>query len=173
MTSDMRDYVTDIIHAEEKAANMQELANRDALTGIGSRASYNEFIDKLNDKHGRVIMFLFDVNNLRNTNNVEGHAKGDALLVGSAKSIKNVFGIYDYENCFRVGGDEFVAFIEGEPEENADGYVKAFADETAKRGVSVSVGYSYTEDVYRASIHSLFNDADAEMYKAKYGRPKE
>ena len=151
----------------ELMGQLSLLANRDALTGIGSRAAYNEFIVKVNDGHGRLFMFLFDVNNLRKMNNEQGHEKGDALLVGSAKSIKAVFGIYDYENCFRIGGDEFVAFIKNEPEENAEGYIKAFKEETARRGVSVAVGYSYVEDVFRASMVAMYKDADAKMYIAK------
>ena len=157
-------------HNNELMGRLSIMANEDALTGVGSRFAYNRFIDGISEKHEPVIMFLFDLNNLRSTNNTEGHASGDKLLIDATKCIKNVFGIYEYENCFRVGGDEFVAFIEKEPRKRANVYIDEFKKETEKSGVSVSVGYSFAEDIGKASINAMFNDADINMYREKYGK---
>ena len=156
-------------HNNELLGQLSVMAHRDALTDMGSRFAYNEYINSIKDREIPIIMFLFDVNNLRNTNNNEGHSKGDKLLIDSSRCIKSVFGIYEHENCFRVGGDEFVAFIEKEPRKRANVYIEEFLKETEKNGVSVSVGYSYTEDVSSASINTMFNDADINMYRTKYG----
>ena len=159
-------------HNTELIEQMTDMAHKDALTGIGSRFAYNKYISEICSKKFEVLLFIFDVNNLRNTNNNEGHSQGDKLIIDTARCIKKVFGIYDHENCFRVGGDEFVAFIENEPQKRASVYLEQFREETAACGVSVSAGYTYTEDISEESINNLFNDADTNMYKEKYGDKK-
>ena len=160
-------------HNNELMDKLTLMAHKDALTGIGSRFAYNKYVDNIVNKEIPVLLFVFDVNNLRSTNNNEGHIQGDKLLMDSARSIKNVFGKYDYENCFRVGGDEFVAFIENEPESRAHYYLTKFAEETKINNVELSVGYAYTDNITGESIKNMFNKADADMYKAKYGADKE
>lgn len=156
-------------HNNELVSQLGVMASRDALTCLGNRFAYNSYITEVSGKNKQLIMFLFDVNNLRKTNNNEGHAIGDKLLSDAGQCIKTVFGIYEYENCFRVGGDEFVAFIENEPRKRANVYIESFKEETEKRGISVSVGYSYSDDISKTSADIMFSDADANMYKAKYG----
>ena len=154
----------------ELMEQLSVVAHKDALTGMGSRFAYNNYVEEIKDRNVSLLLFLFDVNNLRSTNNNEGHAKGDKLLADAAECIRKVFGIYPHESCFRVGGDEFVAFIEKEPRKRANVYIEQFKEETKNKGVSVSVGYAYTENVSEASINTMFNQADDDMYREKYGK---
>ena len=158
------------LHARnsELMERLNIIAKKDVLTDMGNRFAYHNYCSSVTRENKRIIMFLFDVNNLRVTNNKEGHAAGDRLLMNTAKCIITVFGREDHANCFRIGGDEFAAFIEDEPESNAGGYLTAFEEETEKCGISVSVGYSFAENPRDVSIKRLFKAADEMMYKNKY-----
>ncbi len=145
------------------------VAEIDALTNLGNRLAYNTYNESLKKKGGRVLMFLFDVNKLREKNNTEGHAAGDRLLVDTSICIKNVFADAAGNNCFRIGGDEFVAYVCGEPAEKAQAYIDEFEKECEKYGIGVSVGYSYAENISAVSEKRLFSTADERMYRKKYG----
>lgn len=54
-----------------------------------------------------------DVNGLHELNNASGHEKGDQMLQTVALELQGRFG---RDNCYRTGGDEFVAFVQDEPE---------------------------------------------------------
>ncbi len=153
----------------ELMEKLRLIAEKDALTTLGNRLAYNTYSAKLQRENCKVLMFLFDVNNLRAKNNEEGHSAGDKLLIDAAKCIMNVFGNSVQDNCFRIGGDEFVAFIKGEAEEKAQIYIDDFEKECEKHGIGVSVGYSYAEQISDVSAHDMFNLADQMMYKKKYG----
>ena len=66
MTEDMRSYVLEIIRAEDEAQRMQELANRDALTGIRNKTAYDNEITRLQSrlKHGdtKIGLAVVDLN---------------------------------------------------------------------------------------------------------------
>ena len=101
---------------------------------------------------------------MRELNNSLGHNDGDKLLRRAAECIVSVFEKDGEENCFRIGGDEFVAFIRGEAEENAEKYVEEFKNEQENKNVKIAVGFKYTEDIKNTSIHEMFVEADKMMY---------
>ena len=146
---------------------LRVLAETDALTNIGSRAAYNDYANRLKHEGGAVLLFVFDVNDLRKTNNTKGHNAGDELLRASAACILSVFGDEEDKNCFRIGGDEFVAFICGEPEKNAEKYIEDFKEEQKNYNVKISVGFAYAEDIKNQLLQDMFNKADQMMYADK------
>ena len=90
----------------------REKANRDALTGVFTRA---HFLEALADEvfHGaeRPVGYLqLDMDNLKVLNDSAGHAAGDAALIQLARTIQQVIpgGILG-----RLGGDEFGVIIIG------------------------------------------------------------
>ena len=52
---------------------------------------------------------IFDINNLKQINDLCGHETGDRIIIQAADALTEVFG---RENVFRIGGDEFVAVVE-------------------------------------------------------------
>ena len=51
---------------------------------------------------------MFDLNNLKETNDIYGHDLGNKLLATTAKAISVVF---KRRPVFRIGGDEFLVII--------------------------------------------------------------
>ena len=146
---------------------LRALAETDALTKLGNRTAYNYFSNQLHSEGGEAILFVFDVNDLREINNTKGHDEGDELLRTSAECIVNIFDKGERKNCFRIGGDEFVAFICGEPEENAELYIEKFSEEQKKYNIRIAVGYTYEKNMSEISIHDMFSMADRMMYVEK------
>lgn len=101
---------------------MQRLAMEDTLTGLHNR---NAFIyyekELLSRQEGKCLFIHLDVNFLKKVNDTYGHSEGDRHIIAAANVIKKSFG--EYGRCFRVGGDEFFAVIEGNGCQ--DDYVKA------------------------------------------------
>lgn len=116
MSDDMKDHITQILSAQEQAASAREkattmtaIAYRDALTGVKSKAAFDEKEKDLRDKAEFGIVML-DLNDLKTINDVFGHDHGDQYLIGSCRQICEVF---KHSPVYRVGGDEFIVVLEG------------------------------------------------------------
>ena len=170
MTEDMREYVTDIISAEEKAASMQKLANNDALTGIRNKTAYDAEIARNIDS--QVGIAVIDLNNLKVLNDTFGHDKGDLAIMGLSKLICNVFV---HSPVFRIGGDEFAVILRGHDYDNYGQLAETFNEELEKRSgdsslepwirISAAIGAAFREDGEEMS--SVFKRADQAMYRRK------
>ena len=152
---------------EDLVDRLKEMAETDTLTKLGNRAAYLNYCNELKQMGGEVLLFVFDVNYLREVNNTEGHDAGDKLLKRAAESILSAFGKDHEDNCFRIGGDEFVAVIRGENEKDAELRLKKFGYEQSWRNVKLAVGYVYTKDIKKESVREMFSRADRNMYKNK------
>ena len=60
---------------------------------------------------------MFDVNDLKKTNDHFGHAAGDQLLVSIAEAVRGV--LQEGDVLCRLSGDEFLALMRGAPREQA------------------------------------------------------
>ncbi len=92
----------------------------DVMTGSQNKTAYEEAIEAVNqeirEKTAKFALIMFDINNLKMTNDTYGHEQGDYLIVTAADLMKQIFG---KENMYRIGGDEFVIFLR---QELADSY---------------------------------------------------
>ncbi len=103
-------------YADANNANIQtkiykKLALLDELTGFGNRNAYTEAIQKINDEYLSTWIISFDLNNLKDVNDVFGHSTGDEMIRIFSKALKESFGESEDVAFYRVGGDEFVVFI--------------------------------------------------------------
>ena len=152
---------------EDLVERLTEMAETDALTKLGNRAAYLNYCNELKKRGGEATLFVFDVNELRETNNKEGHEAGDKLLKRAAESIISAFKKENEENCFRIGGDEFIAVVCGEDEEETELRLKKFSYEQSWRNVQIAVGYVHTNDIEKETIREMFSEADKKMYLDK------
>jgi len=113
-------------------------------------------------------MFVFDVDKMRDVNNTQGHEAGDELLKKVTRCVLDVFADSKMENCFRIGGDEFVAYITDQPENKAYEYIAEFKERQKYYGISISVGYAYAKNIAEISHKDLFKISDQKMYDDKY-----
>ena len=145
----------------------------DPLTGVKSKLAYLETLKDLetrieNGSLSEYGVVVFDVNGLKNVNDTMGHDVGDIY-------IRNACGIiceqFKRSPVFRIGGDEFVAILEGEDYENRTSLLESFesgVEEYRKKGrVIVASGM----DIYRigedANYNDVFKRADKKMYERK------
>ena len=154
------------------------LAYRDSLTGVKNSTAYKEAIANVDVKirtgeNPNLAVLLCDINCLKKTNDRYGHEIGNRLIVKAAKVI---CGIFKHSPVFRVGGDEFVVFLEGEDFENREALV-ALLDETCEKTfvaageetipVSIARGLELLRSGLDASIEDAVNRADKKMYENK------
>ena len=158
-------------HAELISA--RELAYRDALTGVKSKLAYIEEEEKFSEQieRGAVSAFavaVFDVNNLKGINDTEGHEQGDLAIIEAARAICRVFA---HSPVFRIGGDEFAAFLTGEDYENRQAlqadFEQAVAGAGRNGGALVAIGMADYQPGRDFNIFDIFRRADVSMYNRK------
>ena len=178
MTSDMRDYVQDIVSAEQTAADMRELANHDALTGIRNKTAYDAEIRRLErliqNGDTKIGLAMIDLNYLKKINDTYGHDKGSLAIRRLARLICVTFS---HSAVFRIGGDEFAVILRGSDYDHFDSLLASFNKELAEmqaddtlmpwEKVSAAVGVAFYDPAVDDSLDSLLMRADKEMYERK------
>lgn len=154
------------------------LMETDQLTGLLNRRSYVQHITVLKSEQSvaGVKVCAFDVNGLKKVNDHIGHHAGDELIRGAAVCLSHVFSRYGH--CYRVGGDEFIAILEGaspsveELQHMLNAQTLSFKG-TYVPGLSISTGI--VEGTEQDTIDELLRRADVKMYenKAAYYRENE
>ena len=152
---------------------LRVVAEFDSLTGLPNRYCYNEFLKKPNLSEKSSCVFLFDINNLKYTNDTYGHGKGDELIKNASCCIKECFLDVEGKNCYRIGGDEFVAILEDINEEDITKYIDKFNDKQKEYNVVIAVGYEYTDNIQNVGYEKLIIAADKKMYNNKEMLKKE
>jgi diguanylate cyclase (GGDEF)-like protein len=104
---------------------------------------------------------LIDVDRFKEINDREGHAAGDAALVGLAAMLMRE--LREIDTVARIGGDEFAILLPGTGVAGAEATARRLRE---RAGISISVGTA----VY--GIDGLTGDelaraADAALYAAK------
>ena len=155
---------------------LPEYMYRDSLTGIRNANAYKQFLTTLEEristeenlKFGLVVM---DVNNLKQMNDKFGHEAGDQLLIHATHLICRIFA---HSPVFRIGGDEFVVYLEGDDLNDITSLMELFdnGQPTFKYKnkaflISVARGLAMFNKETDSSYEQLFNRADQAMYDNK------
>lgn len=178
MTENMRDYVSDIISAEDRAQKMQELANLDTLTGLGNKTAYDNEMKRLQSRlergDTRIGLAIVDLNFLKRINDTYGHDKGNETIQKLSAIISSIFG---QSPVFRIGGDEFVILLQGSDYDNCAERITQFEEENRRMAadnslqpwekVSAAIGAAFYDASVDDGLDSLFRRADHEMYDKK------
>jgi diguanylate cyclase (GGDEF)-like protein len=99
-----------------KRANhqLEILATRDPLTGLGNRRSATELIEKLwrgpAIPKGSIAFIMADIDLFKRLNDTAGHAAGDECIRQVAKAIEGSVRLSD-DAVFRYGGEEFLVVL--------------------------------------------------------------
>lgn len=108
-------------------------------------------------------MIFIDVNGLKKINDCYGHQAGDEMLIEVAKLLRSVF---NKDNIYRAGGDEFVIIVEDISEEDFQKKInnlRKLLSETKK--FTVALGFTWDDGTKK--FNSVMKLADAFMYKNK------
>lgn len=164
--------LTDINHYKQANAELQEKAERDLLTGLLNRMTFEEKLAgrvagcKTEQVHA---FYLVDIDNFKEINDLMGHERGDRLLAEVARRLKTQFRGEDL--VARMGGDEFAVFVADLPshrsaEERAEQMRRALYHPEVDGGLSVSVGVALCPD-HGQSFRDLYRRADVALYTSK------
>ena len=154
---------------------MKDRAERDSMTGILNRGSFDQILKSLEKDKKDSALILLDVDDFKKVNDTYGHETGDVVLKRVSKLLAEKFRSMDY--VCRIGGDEF-AVVMMDATSNL-GYIienkmceinnqLAIGGENAP-AVSLSVGVAFMDRENPGE--SLFRDADRALYYIKkHGR---
>jgi diguanylate cyclase (GGDEF)-like protein len=97
-----------VVAGRRQAAQLQELADRDPLTGLANRRRLSEDLSRLAARvadDAPVQVMICDLDGFKNLNDTLGHDAGDELLVAFGRRLAAVAA--DAGQAYRLGGDEF------------------------------------------------------------------
>lgn len=154
---------------EQKIRRWKKMALTDNLTKLGNRMAFNIKIDMLKGiKENDIIgILLFDVDNFKLVNDVEGHLAGDRKLKEVAIALLEVF---DSPDCtvYRFGGDEFAVITKNYTEEEIIGFLLKIRELEQKSGTfSLSKGYAIVNTLNIQGIEKAIDRADEMLYADK------
>ena len=163
---------------QDKNQQLQELANRDGLTGLYNHRYFHEQLSKdfLRAKryHEPLSCILFDIDYFKKFNDTYGHQTGDVVLSTLGRVIED--SIRDSDFAARYGGEEFAVILY-----HTDGPAAVYVAERLRRMVeereiqdkdkalhiSISVGVATFPHEEIRDSKKMIECADKALYKAK------
>src|SRR5882762_3826538 len=157
-------------------AELGNLALTDELTGLYNRRGFMAMAERqmrLGRRTGRgMLLFMTDVDCLKQINDSFGHFEGDRALKRTADVLEETFRGSDV--VARLGGDEFaVLAIEAAGHSEATiktrlfECLKSISAEQSRCKISLSLGVARFDPCTRTSIRELMVKADQAMYEQK------
>ncbi|MCI8579705.1 MAG: diguanylate cyclase [Dorea sp.] len=160
--------IVDIHEEYEKIKNLQRMASYDGLTGLLNQSTSKRLVkERLHEGEGKdFILAIFDIDYFKNANDRCGHMFGDKVLQHMADKLRG--STRDYDITARVGGDEFMIFMEDMSgiDSIIDRIFHALSGKYEGFDISISMGISCSKRVGR-DYESLFCCADKALYTAK------
>ncbi len=149
-------------------------AQTDELTGLKSRRAFFEDAQQLYNeckaKRQGLCAVMLDMDHFKHINDTYGHQVGDQVLRQMGAVISSSFRATDIHG--RLGGEEFAILLPDTSIEVATQIAERLIDTIAGltiepvHHISASLGVASTEACNK-DLHSLMNDADKALYRAK------
>ncbi|NCC66013.1 MAG: diguanylate cyclase [Spirochaetia bacterium] len=149
----------------------------DELTDLYNRRGFKMMAEQeLNHSHRlkhEVVLLSIDIDAFKAINDTYGHDEGDRVLKVVAQTMKRCFRNSDI--LCRWGGDEFLVLALDAPSGSVDIMTerfKAMLKQTSLNRelpytLSVTIGFAYQGEKYKATLSELIQRADFEMYANK------
>ncbi len=153
----------------------KELARRDELTGTRNKTAFTELEQSIQeniDRGEEILPFAIvvcDLNDLKKVNDTEGHQAGDEYIRSSARLLCNIF---DHSPVFRIGGDEFAIFLQGDDYDTRKELFERLRSEVrydieAGSSPVIAAGMAEYEPDSDMGFSAIFECADRRMYEDK------
>ncbi|MDR0850939.1 MAG: GGDEF domain-containing protein [Clostridiales Family XIII bacterium] len=151
------------------------IAYVDPLTKMENRASCERKINglKASPPPENIAVIMFDMNNLKLTNDFLGHQGGDRLIAKFAEALQSAAEKVGFVG--RYGGDEFLAIFENADEKMVQSYLNAVQKQSGSYNslqvndiekISYAAGYVIA-NLQDTGIDDMIYEADREMYANK------
>ncbi|MEG2087833.1 MAG: diguanylate cyclase [Angelakisella sp.] len=165
--------IEDIDDTKRELQELTEIAQHDALTNLYNKMTTTCLVEKRLLTAAGAVLLVVDIDDFKHINDTLGHAMGDAALVEISNRLKRLFRASDIVG--RVGGDEFVVFLEGlgqgyDLQKKLDDIIVAFQKPFEKDGLECSISCSIGAARFPgdgSTFAELFHKADTALYYVK------
>lgn len=161
------------VHAVEqaqRAETAETLSRRDPLTELGNRRAWDRLLVKEEERCRRqdleAAVIVVDLDELKQVNDDQGHAAGDALLRRAAVILSQ--HTREPDDLARIGGDEFAIVASDCPPEARVALVERLRAALAEGGINASIGGANRQQ--EGGLVLAWSAADEAMYRDKRER---
>lgn len=160
---------------------LNELAERDGLTGLYNRRIFDDFMRRIWRQSWRervlIEIIFIDIDYFKIYNDVYGHQAGDDCLKKVGQAIARC-AKRPFDFCARYGGEEFVLVLYGPPKDYAKSLPEMIRHDVMSLAiphegshvanfVTVSVGVAIADPSSGRSMTGAIQAADEALYEAK------
>jgi diguanylate cyclase (GGDEF)-like protein len=150
-----------------RAEQAEEESLVDGLTGLSNRRAWDRYLEIEENRCRRygipASVVVVDLDHLKEVNDSEGHAAGDALLRLVAETLDQVSREPDI--CSRTGGDEFAVLAVDCDEIAAYALARRVEEALAEKRVQASLGWATRDPI--TGLKEAVRRADEGMFEAK------
>ena len=165
----------DLVEKSQTEAEINYIAYHDQLTSLYNRAYIEKIIFELEQTNNTVLsLIMIDMNGLKLTNDVFGHAQGDRLLAAMGQVLLKVCRQTDF--IARWGGDEFLVLLPQTGSVACEQVCKRIREACEQEGdlsvrLSAAIGAATSES--GKGIAKLFVVAENRMYSDKLAQSRD
>jgi diguanylate cyclase (GGDEF)-like protein len=158
-----------LIVAERLQTLLQDMAQKDSLTGTYNRRHLQDRFQDMDEQQARSSMLLFDIDHFKQVNDTLGHLAGDRILRRVADLARD--SIRSVDTLFRIGGEEFVVMLPNTELDDAlqvAEKLRARVAAEARAGdtsVTISIGVAQTRP--DETWDAVYHRCDQALYEAK------
>jgi len=162
----------DVTEKREIESRLAEVAQKDELTGLYNKRSFQNRIEwaveSAKEQGTPLALVLIDLDNFKRCNDTYGHPVGDTLLRSVGEVISKSIRASTADEGFRCGGDEFAVILHGVDEEGSQRVaqrMQSHFNRIERYETTMSIGVA----MYKDSIptNSFIRTADEALYRAK------
>lgn len=151
-----------------RIAQLTYLKDMDASTNIFNKNKYEDMVANYYPGINRIAVLFWDLNDLKEINDLHGHAMGDHTI----QKLASILSSFSNDRCrtYRIGGDEFLLILDnpesGYPEQiitDIHQQIK-LANSSGDVCIQAAVGLAYGSGT---NILETVKEADEKMYECK------
>lgn len=167
----MAAYISDAF--AKKNAELADLSNRDALTGVYNRRFLSDYLllemRAAEETNTPLHLIMMDLDHFKSINDQYGHGFGDDVLKAFTQCVQGV--MRDHDVLARYGGEEFVVVLSGlslqQATEIAERIRLAFEARRFRNGAKATVSLGLAWSKPGETAEALLDRADGCLYEAK------
>lgn len=158
---------------------LADLSNRDPLTGLVNRRSFEMTLEREMDRVARAgepaLLLMLDIDHFKRVNDTHGHAAGDQVICAVAEAV--LASVRPMDTVARTGGEEFAVVLPNCPSSFGPTVAERIRSTVAARvvniapslelQVTVSLGAAFAPQWVRSSPLLWMERADRQLYRAK------
>lgn len=171
---DMRKKLADKLEQKiQEVSDIKSKSQQDALTGLWNRSYTEKTVNEMIQNGAKGALFMIDMDNFKAINDNYGHIEGDNTLKMFADTMRD--HSKDGDVLCRIGGDEFVMFVNGSASKAETGNLAGdiisdlcykIEQKKYETNSSVSIGIAQIPDD-GTEFNTVYNAADKALYYVK------